>query len=214
MVNSKIKNLIFLVFLISPYYGYTNKLKLGLNGGINFSTITASNATKEFNMGKGFLPGMLLGIVSEYELDNYLYLITEINYSSKGYSNNQLAIRVKSYSKYLSVPIKIKIYTQNMLGIEIGPYFSVAIKEYLKNNITKTKVYGSIGNNILSEPPDTLKPFDFGIQTGLSYSLNNLNLAGMISFGIFNIRPGGGLGSSIRNLSTQIRVSYNLFNLD
>lgn len=214
MVNSKIKNLIFLVFLISPYYGYTNKLKLGLNGGINFSTITASNATKEFNMGKGFLPGMLLGITSEYELDNDLYLITEINYSSKGYSNNQLAIRVKSYSKYLTVPVKIKIYTQNMLGLEIGPYFSVAIKEYLKNNITKTKVYGSIGNNILSEPPDTLKPFDFGIQTGLSYSLNNINLAGMISFGIFNIRPGGGLGSSIRNLSTQIRVSYNLFNLN
>ena len=214
MVNSKIKNLIFLVFLISPYFGYTNKLKLGLNGGINFSTITASNATKEFNMGKGFLPGMLLGITSEYELDNDLYLITEINYSSKGYSNNQLAIRVKSYSKYLTVPVKIKIYTQNMLGLEIGPYFSVAIKEYLKNNITKTKVYGSIGNNILSEPPDTLKPIDFGIQTGLSYSLNNLNLAGMISFGIFNIRPGGGLGSSIRNLSTQIRVSYNLFNLD
>ena len=214
MVNSKIKNLIFLVFLISPYFGYTNKLKLGLNGGINFSTITASNATKEFNMGKGFLPGMLLGITSEYELDNDLYLITEINYSSKGYSNNQLAIRVKSYSKYLTVPVKIKIYTQNMLGLEIGPYFSIAIKEYLKNNITKTKVYGSIGNNILSEPPDTLKPFDFGIQTGLSYSLNNINLAGMISFGIFNIRPGGGLGSSIRNLSTQIRVSYNLFNLD
>lgn len=214
MVNSKIKNLIFLVFLISPYYGYTNKLKLGLNGGINFSTITASNATKEFNMGKGFLPGMLLGITSEYELDNDLYLITEINYSSKGYSNNQLAIRVKSYSKYLTVPVKIKIYTQNMLGLEIGPYFSIAMKEYLKNNITKTKVYGSIGNNILSEPPDTLKPFDFGIQTGLSYSLNNINLAGMISFGIFNIRPGGGLGSSIRNLSTQIRVSYNLFNLN
>lgn len=214
MVNSKIKNLIFLVFLISPYFGYTNKLKLGLNGGINFSTITASNATKEFNMGKGFLPGMLLGITSEYELDNDLYLITEINYSSKGYSNNQLAIRVKSYSKYLTVPVKIKIYTQNMLGLEIGPYFSLAMKEYLKNNITKTKVYGSIGNNILSEPPDTLKPFDFGIQTGLSYSLNNINLAGMISFGIFNIRPGGGLGSSIRNLSTQIRVSYNLFNLD
>ena len=214
MVNSKIKNLIFLVFLISPYFGYTNKLKLGLNGGINFSTITASNATKEFNMGKGFLPGMLLGITSEYELDNDLYLITEINYSSKGYSNNQLAIRVKSYSKYLTVPVKIKIYTQNMLGLEIGPYFSVAMKEYLKNNITKTKVYGSIGNNILSEPPDTLKPFDFGVQTGLSYSLDNINLSGMISLGILNIRPGGGLGSSIRNLSTQIRVSYNLFNLD
>ena len=56
MVNSKIKKIIFLTFLIIPYTGYTSKIKLGLHGGINFSTITASNATKEFNMGKGFLP--------------------------------------------------------------------------------------------------------------------------------------------------------------
>ena len=41
-----------------------------------------------------------------------------------------------------------------------------------------------------------------------------MNIAGLISFGILNIRPGGGLGSSIRNLSTQIRVTYNLLNLD
>jgi hypothetical protein len=214
MVNSKIKKIIFLIFLILPLVGYTEKIKLGLNGGINFSTITASNATKEFNMGKGFLPGILLGIVSEFELENDLYLITEINYSSKGYSNNQLGVRVNSYSKYFTIPVKVKIYTQNRLGLEIGPYFSFAMKEYLKNNITKTKVYGSIGNNIFNEPPDTLKPFDFGIQSGISYALNNINLSGMVSFGILNIRPGGGLGSSIRNLSTQIRVSYNLFNLE
>ena len=214
MVNSKIKKIIFLTFLIIPCTGYTSKIKLGLHGGINFSTITASNATKEFNMGKGFLPGILFGIISEYSLDNDIHLVTEINYSSKGYLNNQSGVRVKSYSKYFTIPIKVRVYTENKLGLEIGPYFGFAFREYSKNNLTKTKVYGSIGNNIFNEPPDTLKPFDLGIQSGLSYALNNINIAGLISFGILNIRPGGGLGSSIRNLSTQIRATYNLLNLD
>jgi len=214
MVNSKIKKIIFLTFLIIPYTGYTSKIKLGLHGGINFSTITASNATKEFNMGKGFLPGIVFGIVSEYSLDNDIHLVTEINYSSKGYLNNQSGVRVKSYSKYFTIPIKVRVYIENKLGLEIGPYFGFAFREYSKNNLTKTKIYGSIGYNIFNEPPDTLKPFDLGIQSGLSYGLNNINISGLISFGILNIRPGGGLGSSIRNLSTQIRVVYNLLNLD
>ena len=47
-----------------PFFGFTNKLKLGLHGGINFSTISASNAPKEFNMAKGFLPGLLIGLSS------------------------------------------------------------------------------------------------------------------------------------------------------
>ena len=118
MVNSNIKKIIFLTFLIIPYTGYTSKIKLGLHGGINFSTITASNATKEFNMGKGFLPGLLFGIVSEYSLDNDIHLVTEINYSSKGYLNNQSGVRVKSYSKYFTIPIKVRVYTENKLGLK------------------------------------------------------------------------------------------------
>ena len=159
-MKSKIKNIIFIILIAFPFFGFTNKLKLGLHGGINFSTISASNAPKEFNMEKGFLPGLLIGLSSEYKLNDDILLIAEINYSSKGYSNNQTGIRVKSYSQYLTVPIKLKMHTQKGLGLEIGPYVGIAIKEFLKNNITKTKVFGSIGNNINIEPPNTLKPLD------------------------------------------------------
>ena len=213
-MKSKIKNIIFIILIAFPFFGFTNKLKLGLHGGINFSTISASNAPKEFNMAKGFLPGLLIGLSGELKLNDDILLITEINYSSKGYSNNQTGIRVKSYSQYLTVPIKLKIYTQKSLGLEIGPYIGIAVKEFLKNNITKTKVFGSIGNNINIEPPNTLKPLDLGIQSGVSYKLNNINFSGLVSFGILNIRPGGGYGSSIRNVSTQIKVSYDIFKFD
>ena len=33
-----------------------------------------------------------------------------------------------------------------------------------------------------------------------------------LSYGLLNTRPGGGQGLSIRNLSTQIRLSYDIFN--
>ena len=101
-----------------------------------------------------------------------------------------------------------------LIGGTCGPYIGIAVKEFLKNNITKTKVFGSIGNNINIEPPNTLKPLDLGIQSGVSYKLNNINFSGLVSFGILNIRPGGGYGSSIRNVSTQIRVSYDIFKFD
>ena len=128
-MKSKIKNIIFITLIAFPFVGFTNKLKLGLHGGVNFSTISASNAPKEFNMSKGFLPGLLIGLISEYQLDDEFLIITEINYSSKGYSNNQSGIRVKSYSQYLTVPIKFKMYTQKGLGLEIGPYIGIAIRK-------------------------------------------------------------------------------------
>ncbi len=213
-MKSKIKNIIFITLIAFPFVGFTNKLKLGLHGGVNFSTISASNAPKEFNSAKGFLPGLLIGLSNEVKLNDYILLMTEVNYSSKGYSNNQSGIRVKSYSQYLTIPIKLKTYTQKGLGLEIGPYIGIAVKEYIKNNISKTKVFGSIGNNINIEPPNTLKPLDIGIQSGVSYKINNINFSGIVSFGILNIRPGGGYGSSIRNVSTQIRVSYEILNFE
>ena len=99
-------------------------------------------------------------------------------------------------------------------NVSIEPYVVFVGNVVLKNNITKTKVFGSIGNNINIEPPNTLKPLDLGIQSGVSYKLNNINFSGLVSFGILNIRPGGGYGSSIRNVSTQIRVSYDIFKFD
>jgi len=85
-VKSKIKNIIFIILIAFPFFGFTSKLKLGLHGGINFSTISASNAPKEFNMAKGFLPGLLIGLSSELKLNDDILLINEINYSIVDFS--------------------------------------------------------------------------------------------------------------------------------
>lgn len=208
----KIKFYSALILIFLSFNGFSNKLKLGLHTGINFSTILASNSSDDFNYGKGFLPAEFHGLKVEYLIEDDIFLVTELNYSVKGYTNNQSGVRVRSYSNYITMPFRAKIISSENLSIELGSYFGFAMREYLINNITKNKVFGRIGNNLNNEPPDTLKPLDLGLQFGLNYNFNKIAIGGFLSYGLLNTRPGGGQGISIRNLSTQLRVSYNIYN--
>ena len=208
----KIKFYSALILIFLSFNGFSNKLKLGLHTGINFSTILAINSSDDFNYGKGFLPAEFHGLKVEYLIEDDIFLVTELNYSVKGYTNNQSGVRVRSYSNYITMPFRAKIISSENLSIELGSYFGFAMREYLINNITKNKVFGRIGNNLNNEPPDTLKPLDLGLQFGLNYNFNKIAIGGFLSYGLLNTRPGGGQGISIRNLSTQLRVSYNIYN--
>ena len=209
---SKNKFFLLLILLYLPNKGFASNLKVGLHSAIGFSTISATNAPREFNIGKGFLPGFHFGLSSEFILYNNYNIVTEINFSSKGYSNIFSGIRVRSHYNYITIPIKLKTRISEQIYFQFGPYIGIAIKEYIKNNVSDQKVYGSIGNSINSEPPNTLKPFDFGLETGIAYEFENFSIGCFLSYGILNTRPGGGIGSSIRNLSTQIRFHYNILN--
>ncbi len=204
MINSKIKFYLLILLFFLQFKGYTNKIKLGFNTGINFSTIVNSNPSDQFNNGRGFLPGLAFGLNTEYLIRDGYSLLFEINYSTKGFTINQTGVRVKSFYNYFEIPFRLKYYSSSQFAIEVGPYIGIAFKEYLKNNITKSKVYGNIGNDY----DDELKPLDIGAQGGISYNKNDFSLGLYISYGILNIRPAGGFGSSVRNLSTQVRFNY------
>ena len=204
MINSKIKFYLLILLFFLQFKGYTNKIKLGFNTGINFSTIVNSNPSDQFNNGRGFLPGLAFGLNTEYLIRDGYSLLFEINYSTKGFTINQTGVRVKSFYNYFEIPFRLKYYSSTQFAIEVGPYIGIAFKEYLKNNITKSKVYGNIGNDY----DDELKPLDIGAQGGVSYNHNSFCLGIYISYGIVNIRPAGGFGSSVRNLSTQVRFNY------
>ncbi len=204
MINSKIKFYLLILLFFLQFKGYANKIKLGFNSGINFSTIVNSNPSDQFNNGRGFLPGLAFGLNTEYLIRDGYSLLFEINYSTKGFTINQTGVRVKSFYKYFEIPFRLKYYSSSQFAIEVGPYIGIAFKEYLKNNITKSKVYGNIGNDY----DDELKPLDIGAQGGISYNKNDFSLGLYISYGILNIRPAGGFGSSVRNLSTQVRFNY------
>ena len=204
MINSKIKFYLLILLFFLQFKGYTNKIKLGFNTGINFSTIVNSNPSDQFNNGRGFLPGLAFGLNTEYLIRDGYSLLFEINYSTKGFTINQTGVRVKSFYNYFEIPFRLKYYSSSQFAIEVGPYIGIAFKEYLKNNITKSKVYGNIGNDY----DDELKPLDIGAQGGISYNKNDFSLGLYISYGILNIRPAGGFGSSVKNLSTQVRFNY------
>ncbi len=210
----KVNILKFFLLLISPFFSYSNNIKLGLFSSVNFSTISATNSNDQFNNGKGFLPGYDFGLSFENEFDSDYSLVYSIGYTTRGYSTDQLGIRIKSFSKYLEIPVKIHYKLINGFAFQAGPYFGIALKEFITNNISKSKSYGKIGNNIYREPPDTLKRLDLGVQTALLYNLNKFDLGFVLTLGILNTRPGGGIGSSVRNLSTQIRLIYNFWKIE
>ena len=82
----KIKFYSALVLIFLSFNGFSNKLKLGLHTGINFSTILASNSSDDFNYGKGFLPAVFHGLKMEYLIEDDFFLVSELNYSVKGYT--------------------------------------------------------------------------------------------------------------------------------
>ena len=145
-MNLKIKFYVPLILFLISHNVFSNKIKLGLQTGINFSTISATNAPDEFSYGKGFLPAYVIGLTSEYYINSEYGFISEINYSIKGYKMDVLGIKIRSYSNYLEVPLRLKYKQSKYLAIEFGPYFGIALSEYLKNNLTKSKVAGYIGN--------------------------------------------------------------------
>lgn len=100
----KVNILKFFLLLISPFFSYSNNIKLGLFSSVNFSTISATNSNDQFNNGKGFLPGYDFGLSFENEFDSDYSLVYSIGYTTRGYSTDQLGIRIKSFSKYLEIP--------------------------------------------------------------------------------------------------------------
>ncbi len=79
-MNLKIKFYVPLILFLISHNVYSNKIKLGLQTGINFSTISATNAPDEFSYGKGFLPAYVIGLTSEYYINSEYGFISEINY--------------------------------------------------------------------------------------------------------------------------------------
>ena len=131
MINPKIKFYLVIPLFFFQFKGYTDKIKLGLNTGFNFSTIVNSNTSDQFNNGRGFLPGLAFGMNTEYLIRDDYSLLFEINYSTKGFTINQTGVRVKSYYKYFEIPFRLKYYSSKQFAIEVGPYIGIAFREYL-----------------------------------------------------------------------------------
>ena len=166
------------IFFISNNFAQS-KLKLGVNGGLTYSSFRGNPQIETLEAGFEFL----VGVSFEYQLKERLSLVSNINYDRKTATDNPYIqiienpedpsfygkVKIKFRNQYLSLPIllKYKFGTNNSFFINGGPFLSYLLKSELTNNYDDTS----------SDQTDNFKTLDYGLTFGFgkTFKLKNNN---------------------------------------
>ena len=178
-----------LVLAVLTVLGFTNvnaqEIKFGAKGGLNFASISGDN-TKGIDLVTAFN----FGVLSEIPISDKFSFQPELMYSGQGYSfkNNTIAL------SYLNIPLMGKYYLTKGLSLEAGPQIGFLLSA--KNEKTDVK--------------DSFNTFDFGVNFGLGYKLDNgLNFGVRYNLGLTDINNLD--NSSIENKNGVLQLSIGYF---
>jgi hypothetical protein len=180
-----------LLLAVVTVLGFTNvnaqKIKFGAKGGLNFASISGDN-TK----GSDVVTAFNFGVLSEIPISDTFSFQPELMYSGQGYSFNDNTIALS----YLNIPLMGKYYLTKGLSVEAGPQLGFLLAA--KNEKTDVK--------------DSFNTFDFGVNFGLGYKLDNgLNFGVRYNLGLTDINNLDNSSSKYKNGVFQISVGYFFF---
>ena len=183
-----------LLLAVVTVLGFTNvtaqKIKFGAKGGLNFANVYGDNSSKSETV-----TAFNFGLMSEIPISQKFSFQPEIMFSGQGYSfeggdGNLVALN------YLNVPLMGKYYVVKGLSLEAGPQLGFLLSA--KNESTNVK--------------DSFKSFDFGVNFGLGYKLNNgLNFGARYNLGLTNINDSEITSDKYRNGVIQVSIGYFFF---
>lgn len=131
--------------------------KIGIKGGLNYSTVTQG----KFEEGPDPRTGFHLGLVGEIPLLPKFALQPELVYSRQGFEyDNLVGDRMQYKLDYLNVPVLAKIYLFKGLSIEAGPQFGFKISEKVDYK----------GENTEPAEEDNYNNFDTALAGGVSFN--------------------------------------------
>lgn len=176
-----------LVLAVLTVLGFTDvnaqKFNFGVKGGLNFATISGDNIKNT-----GTVAAFNFGVMSEISISDKFSFQPELMFSGQGYSLGDDVIALS----YLNVPLMGKYYLTKGLSVEAGPQLGFLLGA--KHESLDVK--------------DSFKTFDFGINAGLGYKLNNgLNFGARYNLGLTNINDQNGSGKN-KNGVIQVSVGY------
>lgn len=180
-----------LLLAVVTVLGFTNvnaqEIKFGAKGGLNFASISGDN-TKGIDAVTSFN----FGVLSEIPISDKFSFQPELMYSGQGYSFNDNTIALS----YLNIPLMGKYYLTKGLSLEAGPQIGFLLSA--KNEKTDVK--------------DSFNTFDFGVNFGLGYKLDNgLNFGARYNLGLTNINNLDNSSIENKNGVFQISVGYFFF---
>ena len=181
----------FLLLAVVTVLGFANvtaqEIKFGIKGGLNFASITGDNTENS-----DLVTSFNFGVLSEIPISEKFSFQPELMYSGQGYSFNDNTIALS----YLNIPLMGKYYVAKGLSLEAGPQLGFLLAA--KNEKVNVK--------------DSFNTFDFGVNFGVGYKLDNgLNFGARYNLGLSNINNVDNSSSQNKNSVFQVSIGYFFF---
>ncbi|MEO9484219.1 MAG: porin family protein [Ekhidna sp.] len=161
--------LICLLVLTSLSYSQKSGFKGGLNIGNEKATQGGISGTADPKL------SFMLGVYTEIELSDQLFLGPELIYSVDGGQIGISGTTVRDNFSYLSVPFLLKYYANERFNIHAGPQLGFLLSAKVK------------GNGGSADISSSLKKTNFSLAFGVEGDLGNVNLGARMILGLSNI---------------------------
>jgi hypothetical protein len=202
-MRSLLPILFFALSCINPVFAqkkdtFKTEFYLGMGGGAMSTSLDFMPTIQQ-----SFMVGKVGGISAKVITEKHLGLITEVNYSQRGWREEFDSELDHSYSRtlnYLEIPVLTHVYFGNKLRfiVNAGPQLSILLndKQDMSQTLEEYILDLQLANpdapiGVQYEPFDMLKKVDYGLTGGAGIELKmgkgNLNLEGRYYFGLGDV---------------------------
>ncbi len=212
MKNSKISFAIacFLAVVHCTIAQEKSDFKLGIKGGVNFSSINTSNSASN-----KALTGVNFGIYAKLPLTNSIAIQPEIYFTTKGSEHTYQNVFVDGTAEfklnYIEVPVLAVFKIFPGLNFHLGPYASYLVSSKVN---TVSDVNFDFESNIDS---GDFNKFDTGLAAGFGYEGKSLGIDVRYNFGLITVgKEKTFLGTNYvfpdgKNSVLNVYLSYSIF---
>ncbi len=127
------KKLFLLLLTGSSIVATHAQIKLGIKGGVNFSTINIVSTINSEDFGKvSIIAGLHLGALASLPLISHFSLQPELFYSAQGAKSTEVGVTANLNMNYLNFPVLVKYNNPTGFFAETGPQVGSLLAAKLK----------------------------------------------------------------------------------
>ncbi|WP_163708890.1 porin family protein [Mangrovibacterium lignilyticum] len=174
--------------------------RIGLKAGVNFAN--ANFEVMDLNVSLSSRTGVLFGVVSEFQLYDFLYLQPALLFAQKGYDAEFEGMSGFDHFNYLDLPINFLVKA-DLQGPKLLLYTGPTISYGLNG---KTEFENDREDIQFGSGDDKYDRFALGWNVGGGLEFLNLQLTGEYTFGLSDITHLGDV--SLKHKAFSISLAY------
>lgn len=183
-----------------------NQFTFGVKAGVNMSNMDIKHIDTKVKFGYN------IGVTVDYAINQDWYILSGLQYTTKGTKIDYSIFEAKLNAAYLQLPIhagyKLEIAPETKLVFHAGPYFAYGINGKAKastNYFEELEDEWGIEGTGKSNTFDTIDRFDMGLGLGVGIEFGKFGLDLGWDYGLINIAKEDG---TTRNGNAYLTVGY------